>query len=552
MLEWIIERLMALAIDKAVCRKASRRERSGTKKNPHGGDRAAAPTDHPLPDSPVVIGEVLASGGRGKATAGRGGKPNRPEAGTPVALTMQERLRQTYVCGKTGTGKTAMQTSLLLDDVAAGRSVCLLDMRGDLVDRALLFLAARYTPEELSERLVVLDLRETAPHKAADEPTVCFNPVTQCASDPFTSAFFMLDILRQQWGDLGVQMQETLRNSLLVLSLTGSTLLEMEPLLTRPAFRRSLLHNVTDSAVLRFWERFDAMDKPVQTQWTQPVLNKLSVYLSRPRLRAVLTGGDAKAQSQGSLSMRSLLERPGVILLCCFAADELFKQTAGLIGNMVTAAITRAVMRSDRDAKSRAGRTVHLMLDEFENLASQSAELFEEVLAEGRRFGLHLTASHQAIDQIPAHVRSLIRNICATHLYFAVGGADADTIAGELPTDEPRAALRAMLSSQPVGTALLLRQGQPLVRIRTRYTRTPTCRRARSRHSAPRAWRGGERRQRSWRRGSPNGRNSTPPSSVQIRACLRAPRPSKCGTRRSRHRNRSGAEMPESRRPETV
>lgn len=470
MLERLIEYLLGAAFDAGAGMVRRIAESSSGKSAPAPKAAALPPTD-----APIVIGETIFGGLREKlARRGRTGSDVLPP-GSPVSVTIEELTRHALMIGKSGSGKTTAQIAFFLADVDAKRGVALIDYRGDLVDRALLLLAARYAPEEISERLLILDVRERSPYRSAGEPVVCFRPLLECGTDPYAAAFFIMDILRQQWGDLGTQMAETLRNGLLALSLTGWSLMEMEPLLTVPRFRREVMAKITDTTVLRFFERFDALGSAGQAAWTLPVLNKLSVYFSMPHLRTVL---GQRADQEGVVgampSLRSAIDsRPDIILLVCLGADELFKQTAGLVGNMVTAAIARAVMRSDGDGVARRKRSLRMILDEFQNTAIASAEMFEEILAEGRRFGLSTVVSHQSCEQIPTKLRLIIRNIAATHLYFAVGGSDADTLAGELPSEEPKAMLRSLLANQPVGHALLMRQGKPLVCIRTRHSPDP-------------------------------------------------------------------------------
>lgn len=52
--------------------------------------------------------------------------------GAPVTLTPEERRRHVYVLGATGCGKTNLVVQLIESDFRAGRSVCVVDLRGDL------------------------------------------------------------------------------------------------------------------------------------------------------------------------------------------------------------------------------------------------------------------------------------------------------------------------------------------------------------------------------------------------------------------------------------
>ena len=426
---------------------------------------ASVPTaSSAVSDDLVTLGEAVPVG----IAALRQGQ----KSPVPVTLSTEMRRRHLYILGATGTGKTNLLLQLLHADIEAGRAVCLLDARGDLVDRVLHRLAAGHAPEALQERLLLIDLRGAGGNvQAKDVDAECeaaecvvgFNPLTQSGSDPYTSALFVLDVLRQQLGStLGVQTEETLRCCLLALAMTGGTLLQIEPLLTCPAFRRDVLRRVEDGSVRRFFDRFDALGAQ-QLQWTTPVLNKITPWLARPSLRRLLG-------QPGGASLRDMLDaRPDAILLICLGADELFG-AAHLVGSLVTSAVASAVMRTDRPEACR--HPLFFYLDEFENV-SGTGEQFEAILSEGRRFGLGLTLSHQASSQLSPRLRSLIRNVVATQIFFATGGLDADTLAGEIPSEEPKAVLRSLLMSQKIGEALITRRGLPFARMRTAHRPDP-------------------------------------------------------------------------------
>ncbi len=405
-------------------------------------------------DDAVTLGEAIPSA----LEAMRQGV----EANRSVTLTTELRRRHVYILGSTGTGKTNCLLQLLEADAEAGRAVCLLDARGDLVDRALRRLASGHNVDALRSRLLLIDLR--GGHLSPDEHVVGFNPLAQAGGDPYTRALFVLDVLRQQLGSaLGVQTEETLRNCLLALAMAGGTLLEVEPMLTCPAFRQQTLQAVTDGAVRRFFERFDALPDTQQVQWTTPVLNKITPWLARPSLRRLLG-------QRGGISLRGLFDtRPDAIVLVCLGADELFG-AAHLVGSLVVSAAASAVMRSDRPEGSR--HPLFLYLDEFENFGG-AGEQFEAIISEGRRFGLGLTLSHQASGQLSPRLRGLIRNVVATQIFFATGGLDAEALAGEIPSEEPKTVLRNLLMSQKVGEALVTRRGEPFVRLRTKHSPDP-------------------------------------------------------------------------------
>ena len=64
-----------------------------------------------------------------------------------VALSPQARMRHLYLLGATGTGKTDLLLRLIESDITNARAFCVIDLRGDLVDRILLRLATNAHPK---------------------------------------------------------------------------------------------------------------------------------------------------------------------------------------------------------------------------------------------------------------------------------------------------------------------------------------------------------------------------------------------------------------------
>lgn len=379
------------------------------------------------------------------------GRGIRPEA---VCLSTEARRRHLYVLGATGTGKTNLLLRLIESDLAARRSLCVIDLRGDLVDRILLRLARTETADTIGKRLLLLDLRD-------QEHVVGFNPLLG-AGETYSRAFHLLGVLRQQAESWGIQLEETLRNSLIALSDAGWSLLEIEPLLSNPAFRASVLAQVTDSYVRAFFARYGEMSEEKQVTWRLPVLNKVTPLLAIPQLRLMF--GQRQSFAFGPL----LDTEPGRIILVSLAIDRLH-QAAYLVGGLFVSAFQTAIMaRQSLPEKLRI--PVHFYIDEFETMATSQ---FEAIVAEGRRFGLGLTLSHQNLSQLPASLRDVLLNNVHTQFYFQTGAGDAAILAREIADAQPRDDMRTLLLTQGVGEAFLVRRGEPGARLKVLHSPDP-------------------------------------------------------------------------------
>jgi len=417
---------------------------------PERRPRQHPPVEAPQPELPpdhVVLGHLI---------------PAAPEV---VALSPAARLRHLYVLGATGTGKTNLLLRLIDSDIRANRAFCVLDLRGDLIDRILTRLArAEADLGKTAERLLLLDLRQ-------EEHIVGFNPLALHplggGGDAHSRAFHILGVLRQQADSWGIQLEETLRNSLIALAETGWSLLEIEPLLSHAPFREQVLAGVSDDHVRAFFTRYGRLSEDKQVGWRLPVLNKVTPLLALPQLRR--TFGQCQA-----LDFRSLLDgTPGQIILISLAVDRLHG-AAHLAGGLLVSALQTAIMaRVDQPEGERV--PVHLYLDEFETMMTGTAatEQFQQIVAEGRRFGLGLCLSHQNLGQLPAALRQILLNNVHTQLYFQTGAGDAADLAREIVGTHTLEEVRQTLMTQGVGEAYLVRRGQPARRIRVPYSREP-------------------------------------------------------------------------------
>jgi Type IV secretion-system coupling protein DNA-binding domain len=387
--------------------------------------------------------------------------PGRASAGEPILLSSQTRLRHLYAIGGTGSGKTNCLMNLVSHDIQMGRALCLFDLRGDMVDRVLLQLAAQETPTTIGKRLVIIDLRRSA----EGEGIVGINPLAyHGSSDPYAHAMHLLGIFRKNAESWGVQLEETLRNCLIALSLTGWTLLEIDPLLSNAAFRQEVMQGVTDSHVRSFFARYDALPLDQQNTWRLAVMNKITPLLAVPHLRRLL------GQRIPTVDLATMLDTvPGAIVLIALAVDRL-QESAHLLGGLLLSSLESAILgRVDIPEEKRV--PVHLYVDEFENMAG---DRFASIIAEGRRFGLGLTLSHQNLAQLPATLRDVIRNNVATQLLFSTGAVDASELSKEVVSPQlKREDIKNLLMTQGVGEAFLVRRGQEAVRIRTPYMADP-------------------------------------------------------------------------------
>lgn len=151
----------------------------------------------------------------------------------PFAVRAGDRLRHTLVVGPTGSGKSWLLARLILQDIAAGRGVFAVDLKGDLIADVL----ARVSDRDAA-RTVVVDPSQR-------EMPIGFN-VLGGAHDEAARELVVdntLHVFKELWAQFwGPRSDQIMRASLQTLTAAraadGSalTLVELIPLLTNAAF----------------------------------------------------------------------------------------------------------------------------------------------------------------------------------------------------------------------------------------------------------------------------------------------------------------------------
>jgi len=334
----------------------------------------------------------------------------------PVALSAVDSLHHAHVIGPTGVGKSTLLGNLITQDIQAGRSVVVLDPKGDLVTEVI-----DRIPAARQDDVVLLDpTDETRPvglnllHGSDQAP--------ELVTDAVVAIFHRL--YAAYWGP---RTSDLVTSALLTLARApGMTLCELPLLFTHEGFRRRLTGSLDDPVLAGFWAWFEAMGPGERAAALGPVMNKLRAFLLRRRLRNVI------GQTEPTWSLTDVLNRRQVLLVN-LARGQLGSEAASLLGSMVVALLWQAIQV----------RTIRLpalvVIDEFQDVINLPTDL-GEVLAQARGFGVGLTLAHQHLGQLSPGLRQAVLANARTKVVFQTAADDATVLArqlgGELnPTD---------------------------------------------------------------------------------------------------------------------
>ena len=330
----------------------------------------------------------------------------------PVGLSLSDRRQHLYLIGKTGSGKTTLLRNLIVQHLAAGHGVALIDPHGELA-------------EELLDCI--------PPHRADD--LVYFNPgdldfpiglnliANVTPDDRHLVASGIVGAFKSIWRDSwGPRIEYILYNAITaLLDCPNTSLLGVNRMLTDARYRRRIVAKVRDPFVRAFWtEEYEQYDTRFQREAIAPIQNKLGQFLLNPVVRNIL------GQVRTKVSIPFMMNT-GRIFIANLSKGKLGADKANLLGSLLTTQFQLGAMsRANQPEAER--RDFFLFLDEFHNFTTDA---FTSILSEARKYRLCLVLAHQYIEQVPLPVRSAVFGNVGSLISFRVGNADAEVLQRE-------------------------------------------------------------------------------------------------------------------------
>lgn len=323
-----------------------------------------------------------------------------------------DRRAHLYILGKTGTGKSTLLESLMLDDMRKGFGFALLDPHGDLVKR----IKSRI-PWSRQEDVIDFDVPDK--HQPYG-----FNPLANVSVDKRPLACSgLIQVFKHLWIDSwGPRLEYILRNCLLsLLDYPDANLSDILKLLSDKDFRKKVIPFIANEQIKEFWiKEFDKYPERLRTEAISPIQNKVGAFLSHPLLQRILTNPEKP------LSLRRIMDEDK-ILLVNLAKGSIGEDTSNLLGSLLISRFDLAAL-SRADTLESNRRDYTLYLDEFHNFTTQSLVL---MLSELRKYRLSLVLAHQYLTQLEIPIRDAILGNVGTIIIFRIGATDAELFAQE-------------------------------------------------------------------------------------------------------------------------
>ena len=314
----------------------------------------------------------------------------REESGAPLSISAQARLEHAHVIGTTGSGKSKFLEHCILQDIALGHGVCVVDPHGNHPDslyRAVLSWVGTRKP---NRPVHVIDPN-------AGTHATGFNPLQLPDAETALSVISgtVREAVARAWGDEDTDQKPTmtrvLEGTFTTLAEQRLTLVEAEHLYRRDdayGVRALLRQRVVDRVARSFLERLDNLAGSLNAldQETIAAVNRLSKFVRSPAIRAAL------GQTETQIDFRVALDEGHIILVNLSGGTAVYEEDADLVGRLLVRSLFFHAKR-----RAHPERPFFLYLDECHRYLSGDVP---SLLAESRKYGLGAILAHQYLRQL--------------------------------------------------------------------------------------------------------------------------------------------------------
>ena len=332
-----------------------------------------------------------------------------------VHISEGDRLRHSYIIGKTGVGKSELLTDLIMQDIREGRGVCFIDPH-DTVEKILEMIppdraedVIYFNPSDI-ERPMGLNMLEASTEEERHFVVTSIVGLMYKLYDPHKT------------GIIGPRFEHAIRNAMLtVMCEPGTTFVEVVRCLTDSKYVQELLPKVKDPIIRRYWTDQIAQTSDFhKSEVLDYIVSKFGRFVTNKMMRNII------GQSESAFNFRKVMDE-GKILLINLAKGRIGEENSNFLGLILVPKLLIAAM-SRQDVPEEQRKSFYVYVDEFQNFATPD---FAQILSEARKFGLSLTVANQFIGQMDEEVKNAIFGNVGTLLAFRVGVTDANYLQHE-------------------------------------------------------------------------------------------------------------------------
>jgi Helicase HerA, central domain len=318
----------------------------------------------------------------------------------PVYQSTEDRTRHSYILGGSGSGKSFFMINLVLNDIAKGFGVCVVDPHGELVDEILYRI-----PKDRIEDVIVLS-------PAFTESPLGLNILWSDPTKPEQKTI-VINNLFSIWNKLydmqsagGPQFEYYMKNAARLVmghAESGNTLMEISKVFSDKKFRDFKIAMCQEPDVVDFWLNQANKAKGEQSleNMTTYITSKLAPFITNDFIRPMI------GQCDNAINFRMAMDNRKIVLV------KLEKGLVGemsmyLMGMVIISNILNAGMgRADGVRYNIDGSTTAVLASEripfFVYIDEMQNFLFDAIpqaLEEIRKYKVGFNLAHQFVKQV--------------------------------------------------------------------------------------------------------------------------------------------------------
>ena len=337
---------------------------------------------------------------------------------TAIHLEQEDRLRHLYIIGQTGTGKSGLMKSMIIQDIKNGDGCCFIDPHGnDVFD----ILAA--VPPERYKDVIYFDPADLS-------RPFSLNFLEYDLSRPEQKTFIvneLLMIFKRLYGDvpesMGPAFEQYFRNATLLVMedpASGSTILDIARVLSNKEFRDKKLAKSMNPVINQFWNEIatKAGGDASLENIVPYITNKFDDFTANDFIRPII------GQQESSFKFREVMDTKKILIIN-LSKGRLGEKNANLLGLIIVGKLFMAAL-SRADNPRAVYSPFYLYIDEFHNMTSDS---IPGILSEARKYKLSLSMAHQFLSQIQEKTRDAVFGNVGNMAIFRVGEEDGEFFA---------------------------------------------------------------------------------------------------------------------------
>jgi Helicase HerA, central domain len=364
------------------------------------------------------------------------------DAGRALKIDDTPRLEHMHVIGATGCGKSTFLLNCILQDIARGRGVCVLDPHGGHPD-SLLNLVLRFLRDH--QWLAARNVHIIAPNTR--EQVVGLNPLAPLPNtDPAVIAGAMLEAFSRVWGDEDTHKtpltRRILRNVFTALAETGHPLADAAQLLDYAdpdGYRQALIAKLKNENAIQELQRIERLSKEPRglSDFEANVLgptNRLAEFLACEAMRLMFSMTRHHETPDNTLDLLNIIDRGHILLVDLQHGPALDEAATDLLGKIILRYLfLLSKYRRPYVVPESGEQKFHPFFVYVDEAHRYMTDDVEGLLKEVRKFGMSVSLAHQYLAQLgnPGDtIYEAVRNSTETKVVFRVKSPEeAQTLA---------------------------------------------------------------------------------------------------------------------------